>query len=207
MENIKPKVGSVIFIAVDGHGGSGKSTFAKLLAEKLNAQIIETDYFASWNNPLDWWPLAIKHVFEPIMNGATTLNYPRSKWSQDSNPDPIVDQPVTKFMILEGVSSLRKEFRDYISFGIFVDTPKDVCLQRGVERDLTYNYKKSSSELTAMWDKWFENEDVYIKRDNPQAHADIVIDGTKPFEKQAEHCYLAITNAASSLTLKSHSTA
>ena len=37
------KVGKVTFIAVDGHGGSGKSTFAKLLSEKLGAEIIHTD--------------------------------------------------------------------------------------------------------------------------------------------------------------------
>lgn len=179
-----PSVGSTLFIAVDGHGGSGKSTFAKLLADKLNAQVVQTDYFASWDNPLNWWPLVIKYVFEPIQNGATTLHYPRSKWSPDHNSESVIDQPVTKIMILEGVSSLRKEFREYIGFGIFVDTPKDICFQRGVERDLTYNYKKSREELAGMWDKWFKEEDEYIKRDNPKAYANIVIDGMKPFEEQ-----------------------
>lgn len=179
-----PSVGNTLFIAVDGHGGSGKSTFAKLLGEKLGAQIVQTDYFASWDNPLNWWPLVIQYVFEPIKNGATTLNYPRSKWSPDHNPEAVIDQPVTPIMILEGVSSLRKEFREYIGYGIFVDTPKGLCLQRGVERDLTYDYKKSREELTEMWNKWFGDEEAYFKRDNPNAYANLVIDGNQPFEGQ-----------------------
>ncbi|QQS15409.1 MAG: (d)CMP kinase [Candidatus Moraniibacteriota bacterium] len=117
------KVGDTIFIAVDGHGGSGKSTFAKWLSEELDAQIIQTDDFASWDNPLNWWPLVIEKVFDPIKKGARTLSYPRSSWWENHHPEPVIDQPVTKIMILEGVSSLRKEFRNYISLGFFVDTP------------------------------------------------------------------------------------
>ncbi len=187
LSSLSLTVGSTLFIAVDGHGGSGKSTFAKFLAEKFQAEIVQTDYFASWDNPLNWWPLVIQYVFEPIKNGAATLNYPRSNWASGQNLEPVTDQPVTEIMILEGVSSLRKEFREYIGFGIFVDTPKEICLRRGVERDLTYDYKKSSAELTEMWNKWFEDEEIYFDRDNPKAYADLVIDGTRPFEDQVQY--------------------
>lgn len=69
----QPKVGNTLFIAVDGHGGSGKSTLAKWLAEKLHVSLVETDDFASWNDP-DWWPLVIERVFQPVKNGARTLS-------------------------------------------------------------------------------------------------------------------------------------
>ena len=90
------------FLAIDGHGGSGKSTLAGILADKLGAEIIRIDDFASWDNPLNWWPLLIEYVFEPISKGARILSYPRSKWWVDHHPDPMVDQPVTDVMILEG---------------------------------------------------------------------------------------------------------
>lgn len=180
----QPKVGGVTFIAVDGHGGSGKSTLAKILAKKLNAQTIHTDDFAGWDNPLNWYPNVIEKVFEPIANGAKTLSYQPASWWENHHPEPVVNQPVTDIMILEGVSSSRKEFRDYVSFSIFVDTPKDVCLQRGVERDLSTG--KSEEEITEMWEKWFEEESKYIQRDNPKGHADLVVDGTKPFDEQIE---------------------
>ena len=82
------KVAQVLFIAIDGHGGSGKSSLAELLAKELNAQIIHTDDFAGWDNPKNWWPLVIERVFDPIINGATTLSYPRSKWWEDHKPKP-----------------------------------------------------------------------------------------------------------------------
>lgn len=182
----QPKIGKTLFIALDGHGGSGKSTLADLLSKELNAQIIRLDDFASWDNPLNWWPLVIERVFNPIANGATTLNYPRSKWWENHNPDPVVDQPVTPVIIIEGVSSLRKEFRNYVSLSIFVDTPKDVCLKRGVDRDLNNDTGKTEEEITELWEQWYKDEDTYLERDDPKAYADIVLDGTVPFSKQLD---------------------
>lgn len=180
----QPKVGGITFIAVDGHGGSGKSTLAKILAEKLNAQIIYTDDFAGWDNPLNWYPKIIEEIFEPITNGVETLSYQPASWWENHYPEPVVNQPVTNIMILEGVSSSRKEFRNYISFSIFVDTPKEICLERGVERDLSTG--KNKKEITEMWEKWFEEEDRYMQRDSPKENANLVVDGTKPFEEQIE---------------------
>lgn len=178
----QPKLGNILFIAVDGHGGSGKSTFATWLSEKLPAQLIRQDDFASWDNPINWWPLVIERVFEPIKSGAKTISYPRSKWWENHDPEPVVDQPVTDLMILEGVSSSRKEFRDYISLSIFIDTPKELCFKRGVERDRGNG--KTEEEVSKMWEKWFKEEDVYMQRDRPKEYADMVIDGTKPFADQ-----------------------
>src|SRR5712671_104219 len=123
-----PKVGNTLFIAVDGRGGSGKSTLAKYLSEKLNAEVVRTDDFASWENPFDWWPLLIEQVFQPIRNGTWTLHYPRASGWGNLRPKRVAGQPVTEIMILEGVSSSRKEFREYISLSIFIDAPKDICL-------------------------------------------------------------------------------
>lgn len=175
----------IFLIAVDGHGGSGKSTLANQLADKLQAQIIHTDDFAGLDNPLNWWPLVIERVFGPIKNGEKILNYPRSKWWETHNPEPVVNQPVTPIMILEGVSSLRKEFRPYISYGIFVDTPLEVCLQRGFERDRGQD-GKSDDEIKQMWEEWYRKEEDYIKRDDPKDFADLVVDGTKSFEEQID---------------------
>lgn len=182
LASLLPKVGNTKFIAVDGHGGSGKSSLAELLAKKLDAQLIHTDDFASWDNPLNWWPLIIERVFEPIIAGAKTLSYPRSKWWPDHHPEPLVDQPVTAIMILEGVSALRKEFRPYISFGIFVDTPEEIGLERGIARDLSAG--KSREEVVKIWQGWLKDENYYTQRDQPMVYADLVVDGTKPFEDQ-----------------------
>ncbi len=178
-----PQVGNTRFIAVDGRGGYGKSTLAKYLSEKLSAEIVQTDDFASWENPFGWWPLLIEQVFQPISSGACTLQYPRASWSNDHHPMPVTAQAVTEIMILEGVSSSRKEFRQYVCLSIFIDAPKDICLRRGVERDLLKG-KRTEAELIRLWERWSADEDGYLQRDDPKQHADVVIDGTRPFEDQ-----------------------
>src|SRR5215212_9991964 len=57
---------STRIVAVDGPGGAGKSTLAAALAAELDAPVVHTDDFASWDNPLDWWPRAIHQVLEPL---------------------------------------------------------------------------------------------------------------------------------------------
>lgn len=182
ISKISPKVGQTLFIAVDGHGGSGKSTLAKWLSEKFQSEIIHTDDFASWDNPLNWWLNLISKIFEPIKNGTTSLSYQPSSWWENHHPEQVKDQPVTPIMILEGVSSSRTEFANFISLRIFVDTPKEICLARGIARDASTG--KSEEELRTMWEAWFAAEEIYMARDNPKEKADIVLDGTRPFNEQ-----------------------
>lgn len=186
---------SIFVVAIDGHGGSGKSTLAQALAERLGAEIIHTDDFASWDNPVNWWPLVIEHVFEPIAQGARTLNYPRSKWWEDHHPEPAVDQPVTPILILEGVTALRKEFRPYVDFGVFVETPVELCLQRGFERDRGMD-GKADEEIRAMWRAWLAAEDAYLARDDPQSHADKVVEGTRALDEVVSDLAASIAKRA-----------
>ncbi len=175
-----PKVGNTLFIGIDGQGGAGKSTLADSLAKELSAEIIHTDDFASWNNPLDWWKLLAPTIFIPIRNGRTTLQYERSQWWENPDQTPkLVTKRVTPIMILEGVSALREEFRDAISLGIFIDTPLETCLQRGITRDIADGSKKSREELETMWRKWATEEQEYFKNHEPEIYADVIIDGTK----------------------------
>ncbi|TAH35157.1 hypothetical protein EYC59_02415 [Candidatus Saccharibacteria bacterium] len=162
---------SVKIVAVDGHGGSGKSTLAERLSKELGAEVVHTDDFASWDNTLDWWPSLKDKVLEPIKNGAKTLNYNRSSWASDHHPEPVVDQPVTPIIILEGVSSARKEFRPYLSFAIWVETPVDVCMERGLARD--------GQPAKEQWLQWLADEDIYIARDSPQEYANLIVKGTE----------------------------
>jgi uridine kinase len=159
----------VKIVAIDGRGGAGKSTLAEKLAKELDAEIIHTDDFVGWNNLLEWWPRLIKEVIEPLQAGAKTLSYERGKWTPEHNPEPVKNQPVTPVIILEGVSSARQEFRPYLSYAIWVETPDDLCLKRGLERD--------GQDALELWQKWIAQENEYIKRDDPKAYADVIVSG------------------------------
>src|SRR5690349_15944670 len=56
-------------IAIDGPGGSGKSSLAEWLTPPLDAQVIHTDDFASWEDPVDWWPRLVELALEPLAEG------------------------------------------------------------------------------------------------------------------------------------------
>ena len=107
------------------------------------------------------------------------------QWWSDEEPATIT-QPVTEVMILEGVSALRREFRQFLSIGIFIEVTRQASVARGVARDLATGRPKE--ELERLWKEWADGEDAYFARDDPRAVADIVLDGTRPFADQLDLC-------------------
>jgi uridine kinase len=184
LTSLRPRVGAVTFIAIDGRAGSGKSTLASLLSQQLHAEVIHTDDFGGWENPFNWHPRIIGEVFAPIIAGEKALSYERARWWDNHYPEAVLNQPVTPIMIIEGVGSSRQELREYLSLCLFVDTPRELCLKRGVARDLSTG--KSTDEITKVWKDWSAQEDIYFSRDNPRATADIVVQGNLAFETQLQ---------------------
>ena len=153
-------------VAVDGAGGAGKSTLAELLSEALGAApVVHTDDFASWDNPLDWWPRLLKEVLEPLARGETA-RYRRTNWGDDKYEEWGQVAP-SEFVILEGVSASREAFRPFLTYSIWVDAPPDLRLARGLERD--------GEEARAQWEEWMAEEDRYVERERPQDRADLVL--------------------------------
>jgi uridine kinase len=195
------RTSSVFLIAIDGHGGSGKSTLADTLGQHYGAEILHTDDFASWENPVDWWPLLIERALKPIARGDRTLTYPRTQWWASGEAPVDAVQPVTPIMILEGVTALRVEFRPWISFGIFVETPAEICLQRGFERDRGMD-GKSDAEIIDMWRKWMAAEALYMERDDPRGYANQIVDGSHSLAQQVPLLVQAIGDARTPVIAK-----
>jgi uridine kinase len=125
--------------------------------------------------------LLTEYVFDPLRSGVQTLNYPRAQWWPGHEPEPVLDQQVRDVLVLEGVGSLRQEFRQFLSVAIFVDAPRRVCIERGTARDAALGTRE---EVLGRWNGWFDDELGYMARHSPEQFADIVIDGTAPFEDQ-----------------------
>ncbi|HVU77396.1 MAG TPA: hypothetical protein VHC67_07430 [Gaiellaceae bacterium] len=154
-------------VAVDGHGGAGKTTFAERLAAALGGvQVAHTDDFASWDDPVGWWPRCIAELLEPLSRGEVA-RYHVTAWS--GVPRPSVEIVPAEVVILEGVTSSREAFRPYLAGAIWVETPREVCLARGLERD--------GEAMRPQWEAWLRAEDDYIAREDPRARADLVVPG------------------------------
>lgn len=176
IRDLKPSCGETVFIAIDGHGGSGKSTFAKNLAKLLDASIIETDDFAGIENPKNWHISMLKKVFKPISTGSENLQIQPAIWWKGEPQKPMKNIQVKPIMIIEGVASCRKEFEPFLAYKIFIDTKKDTCIARGVKRDQDFT-GKDPLELIPIWENWRQKELDFYAADDSKAKADLIIDG------------------------------
>ncbi|MGP1256424.1 MAG: uridine kinase family protein [Kiloniellales bacterium] len=175
------RIGSVVFVAIDGRGASGKSTLAGLLSRELGAEVVRTDDFSQNGALFDWQAGFMSGIVEPIARGESTLSYQPASW-WGCGPEPQRNQSVTDVMIVEGVGTLAPNLRSYWGLGLFVETPAPECFRRGVARDLATG--KSKREIERIWRDWQASEAAYIKASRPQCVADVLLRGTAPFERQ-----------------------
>lgn len=156
-------------IAVDGPGGAGKSTLARRIADCLGrAEIVPTDDFASWEDPVGWWPRLLEEVLEPLEAGLP-ISYLPYDWREHRLGErrQLRDEP---FLVLEGVSSGRQEFLPHLDFVIWVETPREERLRRGLERD--------GEEMRQQWLEWMAEEDRYTAEQRVRERADVLVAGS-----------------------------
>jgi uridine kinase len=177
IRRLPTSAGSSRLVAIDGCGGAGKTTFALILASHLgNCPVVHTDDFASWDEPLNWWPRMIEQVFAPLSRGEPA-RYQRYDWTTRRLAEwHEVSGPV---LIAEGVSATRREFRPYLAHRIWVDCPAGLRLRRGLERD--------GPEMEAQWCVWMADEDRYVIDHRPLDVADLIVDGSG-LESPSENC-------------------
>lgn len=161
-------------VAIDGRGGSGKSTLADLLAARLReAVVVRTDDFVR-PGVLGWeWERLRAQVLEPLSSDRPG-RYQRYDWDEDRLAE-WHDVPVGGAVIIEGVSSTREELGTYWDLAIWVDCPYALRLEGGVERD--------GESMRSYWtDVWMPEEDAYFEAQGPDRRADMIVDGSRPFE-------------------------
>lgn len=72
-------------------------------------------------------------------------------------------------MIIEDVSASRAAFRPYLASSIWVETPRDERLRRGLERD--------GESSAAQWAEWMAEEDKWVAAESPVDYVDLVVSG------------------------------
>lgn len=164
-----PRLGGVRLVAVDGPSGAGKSTLAGRIATALDhAVLISTDHFATWEDPVSWWPRLENGVLTPLAHGRPG-RYQRTEWT-DGVPEPgeWVTVDVPDVLVLEGVSAGRRAARNRLSclFWVeFADAP--TRLRRSVARD--------GEPSRAHLERWQEFEAGWFAVDRPWSVADQIL--------------------------------
>jgi uridine kinase len=164
-----PRLGDTRLVAVDGPSGAGKSTFARELALQLDAQLISTDHFATWDDPTTrWWPSLVRALDDVERNREG--RYRKTDWSPGfpcvGEGDEVVITP-QRTIILEGFSSARKA-NTRLSLAVFVDHGDERArLDRAVERDGEHQRKHLI--------RWQQYERGWFAVDETKARADYVV--------------------------------
>ena len=168
-------------VLVDGLGGAGKSFLAAVLAAQFDAPVIQGDEFyrpsverqQSGSEPgaieasFDWRRLELQ-VLAPLSRGEEA-RYQRYDWESD-RLGGWSTVPCRDTVVVEGVYLLRNELRRYASVSIWVETPREVRLTRGIERD--------GEAARSRWtEEWMPAEDAYVSAMRPEASATLVVDG------------------------------
>ncbi|GAB2829431.1 uridine kinase family protein [Lentzea nigeriaca] len=170
MTNAPPRLGNTRLVAVDGPSGAGKSTFARKLAEELDATRMLTDHFATWDDPaIGWWP-QVEAIFEEVAAGRTAY-YRKTDWSQGfprPNQGALVEVRPERTIIFEGMSSARKAIRSKLSLAIFVEHGDEKArLERAVARD--------GEKYREHFIRWQQYERGWFAVDETKARADYVV--------------------------------
>jgi uridine kinase len=163
--------GSTLLVGIDGTGGSGKSTLARNLAVAIgNAIVVHIDDFADWSDDSNWeLSTFANRVLEPLIAGITA-KHQRYDWRTDTFGEWFELVP-NGVVIVEGVTALRPDLRDYWHVSTWVDCPRDLRLERGVARD--------GEAIRSKWkDLWMPGEDEYFERDRPRENALFIYDGS-----------------------------
>lgn len=168
-----PGLGSVRLITVDGPSGAGKSTFADLVfartrAAGVEARLVRTDDFATWERPVQWWPRLRSGVLEPLSRGVPG-RYRRVEWPEGVPVDgAVVEVAVPDVLLLEGVSSGRRSIADRIGVSVWVEGADPAArLERAVARD----GESSRAELV----RWQEFERDWFASDRTRERAHLVV--------------------------------
>ncbi|WP_370945261.1 uridine kinase [Amycolatopsis sp. cg5] len=147
-------------LAIDGPSGSGKSTFADAVAGEIRAlnhsvALVRTDEFATWDDPVSWWPRLVEGVLNPLSQGREGRYRPMDWSSGVPAPGAEKTLPVPAILLLEGVSAARLSVRPRLSCVCWVELADPTArLDRAVARDGEAS-RRSLTEWQAFERGWF----------------------------------------------------
>ncbi len=163
-------------IAIDGPSGAGKSTYARRLVDDLRADgarvaLVRTDHYATWDDPVSWWPQLLEEVIEPLARGRDAFYRPLVWRDGVPSPGEEVRLPRAPLIVIEGVSSARRSFADGISLALWLDGGTAAeRLERAVARD--------GEDCRAELRRWQEFERGWFAVDGTRERCVSVAPGT-----------------------------
>lgn len=174
LRQLPPSCGPVRLVGVDGHAGSGKSTFAGRLAAALGgAPVLHLDDVATHEQLFSWTQRLLREVIEPLGHGRTAHYRPYDWRARRFGPPRAL--PPAPVILLEGVGSGRRALRPHLALLLWMDMASEEAWTRGRARD--------GDEQHTFWDGWVEAERRHFADDPSRPFAEVLVqERTKGYE-------------------------
>jgi uridine kinase len=198
-----PRQSKTLLVAIDGHGGSGKSLFATYLKTSVElagsvATIIpldgfsrkktEDDYIALKDYPEVRTPYRIdtqrltREVLLPLRSNKAAV-YTKEDW-WDKNKASQQTIPLGGVVIIEGCYALMLELRPFYDFSILIDIPKSQSKEQAIKRDIGLGADPRTNPL--LWEEiYYPQEERYMAATKPHKATNLII--TKFNEKELNY--------------------
>lgn len=165
LEPIRSLPRSSVTIGISGYGGSGKTTLAQAMADRLSAAVVSIDEFgtsAVFKRSDDWHGFDrkrfIRQVLVPLSRGARELSYDSC---DDWDTWETVSQHllVERFLILEGVGLFHPVVVPYLDYRIWLDVPLAEATARGITREQSLGRDPGD-----VWQHFWEPNEIAFER-------------------------------------------
>ncbi|MFE7354594.1 uridine kinase [Streptomyces sp. NPDC057543] len=166
LRTLAPSCGPVRLISIDGHAGSGKSTFASRLAAALDgAPVLRLDDLATHESFFTWVERLREQVIVPLSRGECAYYAPYD-WTARGFAPPRALEPAP-VVLIEGVGAGRRALRPRLTRSLWMDLGAAESWERGRRRD--------GPALSAFWDEWTAAEAAHFSADPSRPHADALV--------------------------------
>jgi uridine kinase len=160
------RLGAGRLVCVDGPAGSGKTTLADEVAELAGAPVVRMDdLYPGWDG-LFAVDREVLGLLEPLADG-TTGYYRRFDWLDGEYRETHHVDPAP-LLVLEGVGSGNRAWRDLVTTLVWVEAPPEVRLARGLARD--------GEALRDQWVAWMRDEERLFVEQDTRTSADLVLE-------------------------------
>jgi uridine kinase len=166
LRRLPPSCGPVRLVGIDGHAGSGKSTFAGRLAVALGGTpVLHLDDIASHEELFAWDRRLLTEVVGPLGRGATA-HYSPYDW-RTRRFGPARALPPASVVLVEGVGAGRRALRPHLARLLWMELPAAESWARGRARD--------GEAQREFWAGWVEAERRHFAGDPSRPFADLLV--------------------------------
>ncbi|MDQ0272897.1 uridine kinase [Cytobacillus purgationiresistens] len=185
---VHPQKKRPLIVGIDGLSGAGKSTLVTQLERELKNKcivsvihiddhIVESSkryhtgydewyeyYYLQWNIEM-----ITNDLFKKIHNRDKELTLPFYNKSTDTNTFKKIKITPESIILIEGIFLLRKEWKKFYDYTLFLDCPREIRYERVLKRELVTG--DSEERLNKYKKRYWLGEDYYLKTQHPRKEA------------------------------------